>query len=313
MDAYFSARADADEFSGVVLVARNGEIILKKAYGMANVEKQIPNTTDTRFQLASVSKTLTATAIMQLVARGQLKLQSPISNQLPDTPRAWQTITVAQLLSHTSGIPDYFSFDAFDNEMNFTPDEIIRAAKNEPLDFDAGSDFEYSNTNYVLLGKIIENVSGKSYAEFLRENIFDPLQMNATGRAENNTPLARGYVAYAQSAKMFPITNALGDGDLLATADDLHKFDRALYDEKFLAREWREKMFAPVGKNNYGLGWEVGEWNGKRVVSHSGGINGFATELMRFPDDDAVIVILSNFETFDSTQAAYELAEILFR
>ena len=309
---YFTRRANRQEFSGVVLVARQGEIILKNAYGFADTQNKTPNTIETRFQLASVGKTITATAIMQLAARGQLELQAPISNYLADIPPTWENITVAHLLSHTSGIPDYFSFDEFENEMNLTPEGVIAIAKKYPLEFDAGSEFEYSNTNFVLLGKIIETVSGKSYAQFLRENIFDPLQMNATGREENSASLAVGYVAYAQPARTFPITNALGDGDLLSTVDDMFKFDRALYDEKFLTRELREKMFAPVGGNNYALGWETAGWNGKRVVSHSGGINGFATELMRFPDEDAVIIILSNLESFDAVQAAWEVAEMAF-
>lgn len=313
LDEHLTALAEMDEFSGVVLAARDGEIVLRQAYGFADVAREIPNTVETRFQIASVGKTLTATAIMQLVQRGQLHLQSPISNYLPDLPRAWRSVTVEQLLAHTSGIPDYFSFGEFENEMNLTPEGVITIAKKYPLDFDAGSDFEYSNTNYVLLGKIIENVSGETYAEFLRENIFDRLQMNATGRDENNAPLAVGYVAFAQPARTFPITNALGDGDLLSTVDDLYKFDRALYDENFLTRELRERMFAPIGKNHYGLGWEVETRHGKRIVSHSGGINGFATELMRFPDDDAVIIVLSNLEASDAAQTAYELAEILLR
>ncbi len=312
LDRYLTRQTNAQEFSGVVLIAHNGEIILKKAYGFADVEKPIPNSVDTRFQLASVSKTITATAIMKLVERGQINLQSPISTYLSNTPREWHDITIEQLLSHTSGIPDYFSFDEFENEMNLTPDGIIRVAQTYPLDFEPGTDFEYSNTGFVLLGKIIENVSGKTYAQFLRENIFDPLQMDTMGRAENNTPRATGYVSYGEPAQMFPITNALGDGDLYATVDDLYKFDRALYTDNILARASREKMFASVGSNNYGLGWEVQKWNGKRVVSHSGGINGFATEFMRFPDDDAVIVLLSNLENLDAPQTAFQLAEILF-
>lgn len=312
LDRSLTRQTNAQEFSGVVLVARNGEIILKKAYGFADVKKEIPNTIDTRFQLASVSKTITATAIMQLVERGQINLEDPISTYLSSTPRTWRDITVEQLLAHTSGIPDYFSFDEFENEMNLTPDGIIRVAQTAPLDFEPGTAFEYSNTGFVLLGKIIENVSGKTYAQFLRENIFDPLQMDAMGRAEKNAPHATGYVSYGTPAQMFPITNALGDGDLYATVDDLYKFDRALSTEKILTRASREKMFASVGSNNYGLGWEVQKWNNKRVVSHSGGINGFATELMRFPDDDAVLILLSNLEDLDAPQTAFQLAEILF-
>ncbi|MBI4674729.1 MAG: beta-lactamase family protein [Chloroflexi bacterium] len=301
-----------NHFSGVALVARNGEIALHQAYGMADAQNKIPNTTATRFQIASVAKTLTATAIMQLGAQNKINLQSPISTYLPDTPAAWQNITVHQLLSHTSGIPDYFTFDEFAAKKNLTPDEIIRVAKTYPLDAEPGAEFGYSNTGYVLLGKLIEIVSGQSYAEFMRRSIFDPLQMSATGRDGDNTPLARGYAAPDTPADTYPITNALGDGDFLATAADLYKFDRALYDDNFLTRDAREKMFTPVGNNHYAYGWEVQSWNGKRVVSHSGGMPGFAATLMRFPDDDAAIILLSNNETYDTTQAAWDIAALLF-
>ncbi len=312
IEDYLARRARRQEFSGVVLVARNGAVILEQGYGLANVAQNIANTPDTRFQLASVAKTLTATAVMQLVERGRIRLAAPISTFLNDTPRAWNNITVEQLLAHTSGIPDYFSFDEFENELQLTPDGIIAVAKNYPLDFEPGSDFEYSNTGYVLLGKILEQVSGASYAEFLRANILDPLAMNATGREGENAPRAVGYVSNGMPAQEFPITNALGDGDLLATARDMYKFDRALYDDSFLPRAAREKMFAPVGKNHYGLGWETQTWRGKRVVSHSGSINGFATEFMRFPDDDAVIIVLSNWQDVDAAQTAWQIAARLF-
>jgi CubicO group peptidase (beta-lactamase class C family) len=312
LDRYLTRRARNQEFSGVVLVAQYGKILLKKAYGFAESDQEIPNTTETRFQLASVAKTITATAIMMLVERGQIQLQSPISTYLADTPEEWKNITVQHLLSHTSGIPDYFSFDEFEHEMNLTPSGVIQVAKTYPLDFPPGSEFSYTNTGYVLLGKIIEEVSGKTYAQFLRETIFDPLQMNATGRDGNNEPSATGYVSYGEPADMFPITNALGDGDLFSTVDDLYQFDRALYEETFLPRTARETMFTSVGQNNYGSGWEVTTWKHKRVVSHSGGINGFATELMRFPDDNTVLIVLSNIESFDAVQAAWEMAEILY-
>lgn len=312
LERYLTRQTNRSDFSGVVLIARGGEILLHRAYGAADAQQNIVNTIDTRFQLASVAKTLTATAILQLVAQNKINLESRISNYLPVTPSIWNDITIQQLLSHTSGIPDYFTLDEFAAEKNFTPDKIIAVAKTYPLDFEPGSDFEYSNTNYILLGKIIETVSQHSYAEFLRGNIFDPLQMNATGRAENNAPLAIGYASPRARADIFPITNALGDGDLLSTVGDLYKFDRALYDDKFLARDLREKMFASVGSNHYGLGWEIQTWNGKRVVKHNGSVPGFSAEFMRFPDDDAVIIILSNNEAYDVTQAAWALAEILF-
>lgn len=312
LERYLARQANRNHLSGVVLVARRGEILAHRAYGMADAGRNIANTTDTRFQLASLGKTLTATALMKLVAQNKINLRSPVSGYLPAIPPAWQNITVEQLLAHTSGIPDYFTFDEFADTKNLTADEILRVAKNYPLDFEPGAEFGYSNTGYVLLGKLIQVVSGQSYAEFMRRAIFDPLQMNATGRDDDNAPVARGYAAPDTPADVYPITNALGDGDFLSTAADLYKFDRALYDDQFLAPAWREKMFTPIGDNHYGLGWEVQTWNGKRVVAHSGGINGFDTQLMRFPDDDAVIILLSNNEAYDTTQAAWEMAALLF-
>jgi CubicO group peptidase (beta-lactamase class C family) len=196
--------------------------------------------------------------------------------------------------------------------LNLTPEAIIAVAKKYPLSFEPGTDFEYSNTGFVMLGKILENVTGMSYGDYMRQTIFDPLEMNATGRADNNTPLAIGYASYQERAKIYPITNELGDGDFLSTVDDMYRFDRALYGDQILSASSREKMFTSVGDNNYGFGWEVDTWQGKRVLSHTGGINGFATEFMRFPDDDTVIIILSNIENFDAAQAAWALAKIVF-
>jgi CubicO group peptidase (beta-lactamase class C family) len=311
LDRYLTRLTNNQEFSGAALVARGDNVLLKKAYGQADIPANKPNTVETRFQLASVAKTLTAAAVMRLVEGGRVDLQAPISDYLPDTPQAWQGVTVHHLLSHTSGIPDYFSFDEFDSETNFSADEIIRVAKEYPLDFSPGAEFEYSNTGYVLLGKLLERVSGKSYGEFLRETIFDPLQMNATGRVGQNEPVAVGYSTYASPAESLPITNALGDGDLLGTVEDLHKFDRALYGDTLLSIESRDKMFAPVGNNHYGYGWELQTREGRRVLSHSGRINGFSSVLMRFPEDEVTIILLSNLESFDAGQAGWELAEIV--
>lgn len=305
-------RAEDQEFSGAALVARRGTILLEKAYGLADTQNNILNTVETRFQIASVSKTLTATAIMLLVERGKLNLQSPISTYLPNLPSAWSRVTVEHLLAHTSGIPDYLSFDEFTDPMNLTSDEVIRVAGTYPLDFEPGSEYEYSNSGYVLLGKIIESVSAQTYSDFLRQNIFEPLDMRATGRDRDNAPLAVGYASFDQPARTYLITNTLGDGDLLSTVGDLYKFDRALYGEALVPSAAREKMFTPIRKNNYGYGWEIQAWNGRRVVSHTGSMNGFASVLMRFPDDDAAIVLLSNIESFDAGQAAYEIADMLW-
>lgn len=311
IDQYFSDQLAGGTFSGVVLVAHNDEMILHQAYGMADRERKVPNTDDTRFQIASVGKTITATAIMLLAARGEIDLHDPISTYLPETPKKWQDITVRQLLSHMSGITDYLSLDEFYDETHLTAEGILRGMKKHPLDFDPGSGYAYSNTNFILLGKIIEAVSGKTFAEFLRAHIFDPLGMNSTGRDDKNAPNAVGYSEGAPD-DVYDITNALGDGDLWVTTGDLYKFDRALRNDVFLARGWRERMFKPIDDNEYGLGWEAQTWNDKRYVYHNGSVPGFSTEFMRLPDDNAVIIILSNNYEFEAEDAAWDIAAMLF-
>jgi CubicO group peptidase (beta-lactamase class C family) len=249
---------------------------------------------------------------MQLVEKGELALDARLPEYLAGAPYAWQNVTIKQMLSHTSGIPDYFGFDEFTGEISLAPDAIIEAAKKQPLEFEPGTDFDYSNTNYVILGKLIELASGQAYAEYLRQQIFDPLQMSATGRDNGDQPLATGYASYGVPAQTFPITNALGDGDLLSTVGDMYKFDRALYGDALLSASSREQMFNPIGDNHYGLGWETQDWRGHRIVSHNGGIAGFRSQFTRFPDDDALILFLSNIESFDAAQAAQDITAMIF-
>ena len=176
-------RVERDSFSGTVLIARAGQVVFCKGYGMANLELDVPCKPDTKFRLGSITKQFTAMAILILQERGKLNVADHIKKYMPDVPNAWNEITIHQLLTHTSGIPNCTSFPDFlktlPNRVTLT--ELIARFKDKPLEFKPGEKFNYSNSGYILLGQIIESVSGKSYASFLKEAIFDPLQMNDSG------------------------------------------------------------------------------------------------------------------------------------
>lgn len=208
-DAFLNQMLKAGLFSGSVLIARNGEILVSKGYGMANRQQQIPNTPQTKFRIGSVTKQFTAMAILMLQARGKLNVQDHICVYLTDCPPAWQPITIHQLLTHTSGIPDYRYFPDFPTfkELPASPAQTMARLKDKPLDFQPGAKWSYSTSGYIILGAIIEQVSGESYEAFLQQTIFVPLKLLDTGAAQNTTQLAIGYldaVSPADSADTNP-------------------------------------------------------------------------------------------------------------
>ncbi|HEX5323511.1 MAG TPA: serine hydrolase domain-containing protein, partial [Capsulimonadaceae bacterium] len=182
-DAYLKALTALDRFSGSALLAQNGEIIFSKGYGFANREHNVPNTPQTKFRLASVSKQFTAMAILILEERGSLRVTDEVSKYILESPSAWKGITLRQLLNHTSGIPNYTNFIDWRTTArhSLSPLEVVEPMMKKPLDFRHGERHSYSNTGYMLLGQIIEVVSGKSYAEYLQQHIFGPLGMKNSG------------------------------------------------------------------------------------------------------------------------------------
>lgn len=300
---------DNGNFNGSVLVAENGKVIFKKGYGLANMEWAIPNATDTKFRLGSITKQFTAMLIMQLVEQGKLKLEGKITDYLTDYPKATgDKITIHHLLTHTSGIPNYTDFPAFNEKHSrkrYKPTDFIKQFSDLPLKFEPDSTFAYSNSGYFLLGVIIEKVTGKTYEKVLKANIFTPLQMNNTGYdafAKILPKRATGYEKWGSeyyNAPYLDMSIPYAAGSLYSTVEDLALWDQALYSDKLLSASSKAIMFTPY-KSGYAYGWGVYKTqiaqlkDSVQVMQHQGGINGFNTSLIRIPKNKHLVVLLNN-------------------
>ncbi|HEV3146847.1 MAG TPA: serine hydrolase [Gemmataceae bacterium] len=301
--AYMDARMKISKFSGSLIVARNGEPLFEGGYGLANVEHNVPNTPKTKFRLASVSKQFVATGIMILEHEGKLKVEDTLQKHLSDCPKAWADVTIHQLLSHTSGVPENLRPALFQGKwpVPVSTSHVYDVVKDKPLDFKPGEKWSYSNTGYDLLGLIIEKITGKSYGDFLKERIFDPLHMYDTGvdsrplvlkNRAYNYGLQRGEYIIAQYIDMSEVYAA---GSLYSTVEDLLKWDNALFTEKLLPKKSWERMWTPV-KNDYGYGWAISSRFGKKVITHNGGLPGCTTTVERYPESKLFIAVLCNLE-----------------
>lgn len=319
-DEYMKASVKFDQFSGTVLVAKNGVPIFNRGYGMANIELKVPNTTNTVFKIASLTKQFTAMAIMQLQERGKLNINDAICKYLEDCPNAWQPITIRHLLTHTSGIPNFSSLPDWDEKLSiqsYKKLEFVKVFRDLPLLFTPGENFKYSNSAYYLLGLIIEKTAGKSYQDFLKENIFVPLGMKDTQldnpyRLTQN--LAKGYYWYLNSFVNAPYHNpssSYSNGGLLSTTGDLLLWDQALYTEKLVSRKSLDEIFTP-NKRDYGYGWIIEKKFNRKSFGHSGSFNGFSSFIQRFPDEKLTVIILSNSDEASATKVANNLSAIAF-
>ena len=321
IEEYLSSANSRGHFSGAVLIAKDGKIILDKGYGMANYEEGIPAAPNTKFRLASLTKQFTAMAIMILQEKGKINVQDPVSKYLNDPPPAWNAITIYHLLTHTSGIPDLLRLPGFEKmkREKHTPAELIEFFKNRPLDFVPGENFTYSNSGYILLGYIIEKITGSSYSNFLRATIFEPLGMKDTGFETEpgmSKQKATGYYLDHEqivSSAYVDMTVPFSAGGLYSTVEDLYKWDQALYTEKLVSKKSRDAMFTPY-RNNYGFGFVISRLYDRKFISHSGSIEGFATYIARYPDDRVTIIVLNNVGGSQPPvgRMAINLAAILF-
>lgn len=301
MQEIVQASVDQGDFTGSVLVARDGEVLLDQGYGLANREWNIPNAGDTKFRLGSVTKQFTAVAIMQLSERGLVDLDAPVKTYLPDAPAVWDSITVHQLLTHTSGIanftddPDFLKWSILPT----TTAELITRFSDKPLRFVPGEKFEYSNSGYILLTAVIEAVTGQTYPDYVTKALFQPLGLTDTGydthaailprRASGYTPSPNGVV----NADYADMTVPQGAGALYSTTRDLLKWEQALFGGQVLTPESLARLTTRY-RDNYALGLSVETTDGHRIISHGGGIQGFNTFLGYDADDRMTVVVLSN-------------------
>ena len=319
-DEYAQAAAKAEGFSGAVLVARDGKVLMSKGYGMADFEHDVPNTPETRFRLASLTKQFTAAAVLLLQERGRLSVQDSVCKHVAPCPEAWQPVTIHHLLSHTGGVPNFTSFPEYQKTKRepATVESLIARFRDRPLDFKPGEKYNYSNSGYVLLGHVVEKVSGKSYESFLRENIFEPLGMANTGydhAAAIVKGRARGYAAgpggAVVNAPHLDMSIPFAAGGLYSTVGDLLIWDQALYGEKLLKKSSLDAMFTAV-RDDYGYGYRVNKLFNRRHTTHGGGIEGFSTSINRFPDDRVTVIVLGNNEAASSGRVARDLAAVAF-
>ncbi len=332
VDAYVNGEMRAEKIPGLALaIVGDGKIVKAKGYGLANIELDVAVKPETIFQTGSVGKQFTATAVMMLVEEGKIHLDDPLGKYLPDSPASWNNITVRNLLTHTSGVPDYESDSltkkgaAFINLRNdYTEDELFTKFSGLPLDFPPGSKWSYSNSGYVLLGILIHKVAGQFYGDVLQERIFRPLGMTSTriiSEADIIPNRAAGYRLVNGEIKnqewVSPMLNTTADGALYTNVLDMAKWDAALYTEKLLKKGSLDQMWSAVRLNDgktapYGFGWDVTEVNGYRLIEHGGAWQGFTTQISRYVDDRFTVIVLTNLDSEHSQpdKIAHEVAAL---
>lgn len=324
LDDYLSALQKSDNFHGSVLVAKDGNILLNKGYGMANFEQNIKNTSQTRFLIGSMTKQFTAMAIMQLEEKGLLSEQDKLSKYIPDFPHG-DEITIYNLLTHTSGIKSLNELPGF---LNMKPEDLqnintaINFFKNQPLDFKPGTQFEYSNSGYLLLGYIVEKVSGMNYESYLNKNIFKPLNMNNTGigyigkEKMYNSSGYQGYLDVTPVSDEIIVDGVHGAGNLYSTTEDLYRWNMALDTEKLVSKKTMDKIFSKyveMAKGSgiyYGYGWMIADGNNGHQVFHGGNVLGFTSNIARYTDKGLSIIILTNSGYYSINPLTYTLSNI---
>jgi CubicO group peptidase (beta-lactamase class C family) len=309
-DHQIQAYVHNGDFSGSALVARDGRILFQKSYGMANHEWGIPNSEKTKFHVASVTKTFTAAAILQLERAGKLKLDDPLSKYIPDFLNG-DRITIEQMLTHTSGLPDFYSLPEYPlrKYQRVTLPDLVAWVKTKPLDFFPGSKSSYSNTGYAFLAFIIEQVSGKPYEQFLAEEILKLAGMKETGAFRDDVIIPNRATGYQPSFEGHGLRNApaydktilTGSGSLYSTTADLYEWCRVVEGNKFFN----------VHEASRAYGWGARETKTKhKYIEQSGRDPGFSSHIALFPDDRLIVIVLGNLEDAAVNTLADDLAAI---
>ncbi|HEV2863431.1 MAG TPA: serine hydrolase [Pyrinomonadaceae bacterium] len=307
MDELLSKAYPANEPGAAVVVVKDGRTLLRKGYGMADMELGVRVEPDMVFRLGSITKQFTAVAVLMLAEQGKLSLSDDLTKFFPDYPTGGRRITVEHLLTHTSGIKSYTSIPAWLGmwRRDMTVKELTDLFRNEPMDFAPGERWSYNNSGYVLLGAIIEKLSGQTYEEFMRRNVFEPLGMKHTFYGSASRLIPRRVPGYTrgesgfENAAYLSMTHPYAAGSLLSNVDDLALWDAALYTDRPVRQASLEKAFTPFKLNDgtptgYGYGWSRTTYEGHTVVEHGGGINGFMTFALRMPEDRLYVAVLQN-------------------
>lgn len=305
------------EFSGAVLIAKGDSVLIQRGYGLANQEWDIPNTTDTKFRIGSISKQFTAGAILFLAQAGQLELNASITKYLPEAPQSWKAVSIHHLLSHTSGIPNVTALPGFGAKkvLPSKPEELMLLFRNLPLEFAPGTEGRYSNSGYVVLACVIGRVSGQTLPVFLRHHILGPAGLRDTGSDTHRAILrhrAAGYTLLPEglgNADYIDMTVPIGGGSLYSTVGDLHRWALRLHRGQIIRPEWVRQMTTPVARN-YGYGLQIRNGRHGRIYEHGGGTKGFNSFLQYRAGSEVVVVVLSNINTRATDTIAQRLGDL---
>ncbi|WP_077367016.1 serine hydrolase [Anaerosalibacter sp. Marseille-P3206] len=324
LDTYMKALQKHHNFHGSVLVAKDGKVLLNKGYGFANFEQNTLNKSQTKFAIGSMTKQVTAMAIMQLNEQGLIDVEDTVSKYLPDFPNG-DLITLHNLLTHTSGLKNYTEIKEF---LTLKPESkdpmiVIDLIKDMPLEFEPGKEFRYCNTNYTLLGIIIEKATNMSFEDYLQKNIFAPLNMSSTGicYGKNNelydaTPYL-GYLEVVPVDDELVLTQAYGAGNIYSTVEDLYRWDRGLKTEQLVKKETLDKIFtehvAVSEGGSYGYGWMIAHTDKGKQILHGGNTFGFTSNIAKYIDEDLTIIILTNNGYYNISSLTETLANIVFK
>jgi CubicO group peptidase (beta-lactamase class C family) len=316
-DALVEKNHQAGLFDGSVLVAQNGQVIFSKGYGFADRENKILNTPQTKFRIASVTKQFTAMAVLLLQEQGKLTIDDGICNYITDCPELFKPIKIRHLLSQSAGIPNSTAYSMPGDQM---------VSKSATLFFQPGAQFKYQDVTFNIAGRIIETVSGQSYADFLKQNIFEPLGMSNTAVDDmKQTDLAKGYSNAGGDIALQPAHGLFAEGAIYSTVEDMYLWDQALYTDKLLPQSALKAMFTPQvavpdgeyygfdGSTgwSYGFGWFIAPKELGYVI-HGGMLPGYRTEIRRYIDDKTTIILLTNHEAVALYTTAEAIAEKLF-
>lgn len=306
----------------VFLIAKDGKAVYTKAFGMANMELNVPMKSEYIFEIGSMTKQFTAVSILMLLEQGKLSLEDEITKYIPDYPTQGKTITIHHLLNHTSGIKNYTSIKKIReiSKTDLSPIELIDFFKNEPMDFSPGEQFKYNNSGYILLGYIIESISGVTYEEFIEENIFKKLTMNSSLYASHRELIKNRIPGYHNrdgytNAMHISYTLPYSAGSLLSNAEDMLAWQNAIANYTLVSKAILDKAFTNYTLNNnestnYGYGWHIKEINEAKSYQHGGSIFGFKSMGVYLPDEDIYVIGLNNCDCNSPTKITKEIAEL---
>jgi CubicO group peptidase (beta-lactamase class C family) len=321
-----------DSVPGIaVLIAKNGKILYEKGYGNANIEKAIPVSPDTKFRIGSITKQFTAASILRLQEQGKINVNDKLSQYIPDFPRG-NEVTIYQLLTHTSGIHSYTNRDDFNSRIisPVSDTSLIKLIESGGFDFDPGESISYSNSGYFILGYLVSKISEKSYSNYLSDEFFKPLGMKNTGVYINTNRPANEAIGYAfENGNLvkppdWDMTWAGGAGAIYSTVNDLFIWNEAVFNGKVLNAASLKMAFTQAKLNNgqqasgmaYGFGWMLPSYRGMKFIAHGGGLDGFLSYLLRQPEENITICVLTNasppYQNFDPSMISMELAEYIF-